>query len=223
MFFVSASATENGSPWGTTIVLGDGLEHREGVAGRVFPGQRETAARRWPRRPGRGAKRTSAVTSGTATSQIQSRWRGWERRRENRAGGRRAATSRIAASHRAGERACSKSLRTSSMIPSNWSPTRGCLRASSRASCSSRRCRQTQRCRAHGILAQATAAATNRPTRSQPGVSQTRSRQNSSRYATRMPKAAAATASTILIVHTRRRYSCNWAWSDSGNRSRSGV
>ena len=64
----------------------------------------------------------------------------------------------MAASHSAGDRACSKSLRTSSMIPSNWSPTRGCFRASSRASCSSRRCRQTQRCKAQGILAQAAAA-----------------------------------------------------------------
>ena len=35
--------------------------------------------------------------------------------------------------HRAGERACSKSLRTNSIMPNNWSPTRGCFRAASRA------------------------------------------------------------------------------------------
>ena len=87
-----------------------------------------TAPRRWRPRPERGQQRREArndrarpparSTAGAADSGPQSR------KSRFRAS---SATWRIAASHSVRERACSKSFRTSSMIPSNWSPTRGCL------------------------------------------------------------------------------------------------
>ena len=91
------------------------------------------------------------------------------------------ATSRTAASQSARDRACSKSLRTSSMIPRSWSPTAGCFRVSSIASCSSRRFRQTHRYTAAGIHRQPTNAATNNAARSHDGVSKARSSRNMSR------------------------------------------
>ena len=177
---VRLSATVKGSPWATTIVSGRRSSIVNVYRGAFFHGTKNRC-QAFAAAAGKRAKRTSAAVVGIATSQTHSRCRGLgtASRKSRRPAS--WATSRIAASHSVRERACSKSLRTSSMMPSNWSPTLGCLRTKAGPVARGRRCRQTQRWRAQGILAHAAAAVTNRPMRSQPGVSHARSRQNSTR------------------------------------------
>ena len=158
-----------------------------------------------------------AATSGRAAKRAQSRWRGRGTACPRSCRPAASATCRMAASHRLRDRCCSLRLRTISTTPSNWSPSEGNRREISRASRSSPRCRQIQRCTAHGIAAPQASASTNSVHRAAAGVSVRRSAANSTSQATSVPKMARPIASSDLIHQSLRRNESSCCRSCSGN------
>ncbi len=140
----SRAVTVNGSPWGTTRCVG-----RSSSAAKVYRGApphgERSRAQALRAAAGNAMPSAIAATIGTAAVSAHDLCRGAGTASLKSRLLASLATSRTAASHSARDRACSKSLRTSSMMPRSWSPTAGCLRASSIASCSSRRLRQIHR------------------------------------------------------------------------------
>ena len=155
---------------------GQGFAPRRTYTGACAPRGRAAAPRRSRPRPGTIASKPSAnAQRARANSQTQRRWRGCGHRVAEVSTLGSSATWRIAASQRRRDRACSLSLCSSSMTPSSWSPIRGCLRPSSRASWSGRRCSpdpaiQRQRARSRTPINAATKRHGAEPARRFPGT-----------------------------------------------------